>query len=150
MKQPMDLQWPGGLGAEECSSGYQRGPRDYGQQEASADTSMDTCQWPKVKRKKKEDTQFNDFCHGQMMTKDCTNIFPSLWLPSSPRELLVLDHADKEGENISLRWLSLSQFIPLSVMNGGLIWKFSIVLQSRDIFFLHICIWSSAKLFYTN
>lgn len=44
MKQPMDLQWPGGLGAEECSSGYQRGPRDYGQQEASADTSMDTCQ----------------------------------------------------------------------------------------------------------
>lgn len=44
MKQPMDLKWPGGLGAEECSSGYQRGPRDYGQQEASADTSMDTCQ----------------------------------------------------------------------------------------------------------
>ena len=42
MKQPMDLQWPGGLGAEECSSGYQRGPRDYGQQEASADTRVYT------------------------------------------------------------------------------------------------------------
>ena len=57
-----DLAWAlhfYGMGMGECSSGYQHGLCGTCKHEASADNSMETCQWPKVKKMVREDMMVN-------------------------------------------------------------------------------------------